>query len=1000
MNDSHWNRYKPYQVLLVALVILLDPTVSLFAQSPRYSISTPTTGEEDERTAKLSLALDAASVAAEAGLFDLSFEAVQRVCQQGPPIAKPQIQSSLLGGQPNTATRVVSGRPGYQVPEVAVKYGARLFGILDKWKSKQAPAERIAEALDQIVFPANRPNEILLFSNAPSVDENSYSYEFTFSKPRPTRYLAFELIELAWKNKTLPTLIDKLEKMRALPSSQTNAVAMLVYAKRVTGQPEAASKVLEELVANPFAVDSTMSLYHALTQAVPEVGEAAVVQAAATTPILTKLLKQSVARMDIRGAALQQIALAIESDDQATLDTYVAMMVDSINQMPGTDQNTINYMLERFYRNLAEECKRLGKAAMSVEISTRAADVRTELGQGVTLESSMIASFAELQPEVRLKALRKMLVERPLVKLEQFSFAPTPPASTVPAFFHLTPDSDNWKKLLPYEGSKAISLLDLLLNETESQGNSADLVKELLANSSENNDVKRFLAVWLNLRAEKRGQPLDAELAKLAKFENEKEYIDWWMTLPVPPALELLYQGMQKEVPSEELQAAFEAKFTNEQPSMVSSDMRYQRRIAADKSMVDANRLKHWVISYEPISWQAEDRPPTWTFNEKHQLECFGGAWYGQLIFRYPLPLNSTIKVTADRTDKKGDGLYCGGVTTLCFDTQQGLSYAMAPNTRVLGQFTAQASSPTRALEGTFKDNSLQVKLGEKAIEVLDYGAKPVPFVGLANYGQQPSLFSDLEITAAAAIPREVSLLDEGLTGWSAGLFRHALPKLTGHIESSESDTPTSYNEDDAPPMWKMVDNELRDGKEGDEAETKEETNEDVYPDDNPYNQDQLSIQRKAKQSSLTYSRPLCEGESIEYEFFHQPETQNASPSIGRIAYLIRDGKISLKWIAVNNNPIKPEAESSNIGEDPASEVLATIKLESNAWNRVQVRIEGGKVVLSIAGTDVYRRPLEKDSVARFGFYCDPQKDQVRIRNVVLKGDWPTELPKDLLELK
>ena len=654
MNISLRNRQKLSQMLPIALVVLLGTADALFAQSPRYSISTPTTGEEDDRTAKLGLALDAASVAAEAGLFDLSFEAVKRVCQQGPPIAKPQIQSSLLGGQPNTSTRIVSGRPGYQVPEVAVKYGARLFGILDKWKSKQAPAERIADALDQIVFPANRPNEILLFSNAPPVNENSYSYEFTFSKPKPTRYLAFELIELAEKNKTLPTLIDKLEKMRALPSSQMNAVAMLVYAKRVAGQPEAAVRVLEELVANPVAVDSTMPLYHALIQAVPEGGEATDVKVAAMAPVLTKLLKQSVARMEIRGAVLQQIALAIESDDQATFDTYIAMVVDSINQIPGTDQNTINYMLETFYRNLAEECKRQGKAAMSVEISTRAADVRTQLGQAVNLDSSMIASFAELQPEVRLKALRKMLVERPLVKLEQFSFAPTPPASTVPGFFRLTPDSDNWKKLLPYEGSKAISLLDLLLNETESQGSSADLVKELLANSSENNDVKRFLAVWLNLRAEKRGQPLDNELAKLAKFENEKEYIDWWQTLPAPPAMELLYQGMQKKDPSEEFQAAFEAKFTNEQPSMVSSEMRYKRRIAVDKSMVDANRLKHWVVSYEPITWQAEDRPPTWTVNDKHQLECFGGAWYGQLIFRYPLPANSTIKVTADRTEQKG----------------------------------------------------------------------------------------------------------------------------------------------------------------------------------------------------------------------------------------------------------------------------------------------------------------------------------------------------------
>jgi hypothetical protein len=407
--------------------------------------------------------------------------------------------------------------------------------------------------------------------------------------------------------------------------------------------------------------------------------------------------------------------------------------------------------------------------------------------------------------------------------------------------------------------------------------------------------------------------------------------------------------------------------------------------------------LKHWVVSYEPINWQQEDQPPFWTINEKRQLECFGGALYGHLIYRYPMPMNSSIKVTADLSDKKTDGLYCGGVSMMSFDEQQGDSYAMASNVRVLGQFRAHSAKPSRMLEGTFNDSSLTLKCGDKTIEVLDYGAKTVPFVGLASYGAKQSAYSEIALSAPGAIPREVALLDEGLTGWSAYLFGHMLPKLPGYIETDASDTQLDYSaQDTAPPMWSLVDNEIRAGKVKsgeDDAKSAEET-EEVASDE-----ELAARNATTSQSNLSYCRPLCEGERFEYEFFHQPGVQNASPSVGRIAYMIRDGKISLRWISITEAR-KPNTESNNFGDDPAAEVLAPIMLEVNAWNRAQLRIEGGKVVLSVAGTDVYRRPLEKDTVARFGFYCDPTKDQVRVRNVVLKGDWPSEVPTDLWELK
>lgn len=981
-------------VFLVSLTILTFSKAAVLGQAllPTTLFRTTGVSEVDDNSAKMGLALEAARVAAEAEMFELSFEAVKRVCAEGPPIAKPQIQSSLLGGQ-SSQLRSSAGRPVAEVPDFASQYGAKLFNIVDIWKAKQAPQEGIVDALEKIVFPTGRPNEIMLLNNAPTANRGSYSYEFSFAKPPTVRYLAFELIELAAKNKSLPRLIDKLEKLKTHPSSQTQAVAMLVYAHRVSGQMDAAAKVLESLVTKPVAVDHAMPLFTALSQTVPESAETSVLSTASTLPILSKFLEQNVTRMDIRGAILHQIKQVIQIGDQAAFDAYVAMVVESIHKMPGSDQNSINYMLDNFYRSLIEECKKQGKTAMATEVSARAVEVRTELGQTTVLEIDTMASFAELQPDARLKALRKMLIERPLVKLEQLSFAAYPQGQSVPEFFHLSSTAEKLKQFLPYRGAKSVSLLDLLLNQTEVESNQATLVKELLENANENNDVKRFLAIWINLRNEMRGKPVDTELSKLANFENEKEYIDWWKVLPVPAAIELLQARMRQGPLSTEFQAELQTRLNNQQSLHVFSEIRYQQRLAADKSLVNANRLKHWIVSYEPANF-GDEHVPIWSIKDKKQIECFGGAWYGQLIFRYPVPANSTIQFSADRTEKKTEGLYCGGVTLVNLDDQQGICYAMAPNSRNLGQFAAAYANPTRAFEASFTDKALKMKIGSKVVDVLDFTASTVPFVGLASYGAKPSAYSEIAITSPSEIPREVPLLDAGLTGWNTGLSRHPLPKLNGHIETDGNVTAAPNEASGGPPMWTFVDNELRAGKSQSidlETASAEEPEAQLY---NPFGESGSNPATKSSFSCLNYSRPLCEGERFEYEFFHQSDTQNASPSIGRIAYIIREGKVTLRWISSNNSSDATNHE----GEDPAAEVLAPVKLEPNAWNRVQMRIESGKIVMAVSGTDVYRRPVDKEEVLRFGFYCNPRKDKVRVRNVVLKGDWPTELPKDLWE--
>lgn len=65
--------------------VLVVASDGLVAQVTLPALSFATPAEGDDRTAKFGLALEAASVAAEAELFDLSFEAIKRICAEGPP---------------------------------------------------------------------------------------------------------------------------------------------------------------------------------------------------------------------------------------------------------------------------------------------------------------------------------------------------------------------------------------------------------------------------------------------------------------------------------------------------------------------------------------------------------------------------------------------------------------------------------------------------------------------------------------------------------------------------------------------------------------------------------------------------------------------------------------------------------------------------------------------------------------------------------------------------
>ena len=74
------------------------------------------------------------------------------------------------------------------------------------------------------------------------------------------------------------------------------------------------------------------------------------------------------------------------------------------------------------------------------------------------------------------------------------------------------------------------------------------------------------------------------------------------------------------------------------------------------------------------------------------------------------------------------------------------------------------------------------------------------------------------------------------------------------------------------------------------------------------------------------------------------------------------------------------------------------LPLKEGDWNAVTLSRADGKVTLTLNDEVIYQRAVDFGGDHSFGFYRDRTKTSVKIRNVVMTGDWPETLPDDVLE--
>jgi hypothetical protein len=143
------------------------------------------------------------------------------------------------------------------------------------------------------------------------------------------------------------------------------------------------------------------------------------------------------------------------------------------------------------------------------------------------------------------------------------------------------------------------------------------------------------------------------------------------------------------------------------------------------------------------------------------------------------------------------------------------------------------------------------------------------------------------------------------------------------------------------------------------------------------------------RESLLQYHRPLAEDGEVEYEFYYEPGKAEVHPALDRLAFLLQPDGPRLHWLtdgAYERSGLAPDNSQPLAGGSP-------VPLKTREWNKLKLTLAGDEVAIAVNDQEVARRKLESTNLRTLGWFHYTDASTARIRNVVYRGKWPTELP-------
>lgn len=362
---------------------------------------------------------------------------------------------------------------------------------------------------------------------------------------------------------------------------------------------------------------------------------------------------------------------------------------------------------------------------------------------------------------------------------------------------------------------------------------------------------------------------------------------------------------------------------------------------------------------------------PIWLTHEEH-INRLAGPGDDLLLFRYPLTGAFELKTEVAVIGEGAAGL-CYGGTGFDANTNWFTVTTIGRPDQAARQWPFIAPQEFRLFNrANFRSDGAGIMFlsnlhpGWRA-ELQDCAGSP--WLGLRAIGTGRIYFRNLEVVGTPRIPQEVVLTaSEGLAGWAAS-YGEQLPQIQKPFP-----TRPPQPSPDREPDWFVEGDELRSRGVADPKA------------------DELNP------AHLAYIRPCQPGETVRCEFYYQPGQNAVHPTLGRVAFLLEEGGVRLRWLTDLSTEWTGLEADNAIVEPLNRRGGGTLPLKANDWNSVSMKLTDAVVTLTLNDQVIYERPVDEITDRRFGLYHDRSRSEVRVRNVVLTGDWPETIPEEQLK--
>jgi tetratricopeptide (TPR) repeat protein len=973
--------------VLILFQALVPPAPAAPGQpAPRRSSLIAPTEDQFKRAYEIAL------LASDKQMPELSLRTMRDSVRGGPPVAANENRRNFGGGP--LMSKMINGTQYYVQGDGSrrVSVDQALLALIPKWRAQNVPAEKIYDVVVTAVLPDARPAEVFLYPPTQNygiiyaISPGGYLTQASdvTDDSIEDRGLGKALIQVAIDAGKVADLRARLESRASQPLGELPAKIMLATLG-VQARDEALATATFKTFGERLQKDSLQSTNATIAAVlVPALHDPK--YAELVLPMVDKAAHNYLTGGNTQPAADLRFRLAeyyLRKKDEAAARAQLKLVETSDKKVAQGGFNV--------HMTLAQEYLKLGWTEDALREFGFHADNPNE--QRNPDEEEMTAGLPRPEPALQIPAqfqrLTALLLRMPAAKryevLKAWSL-PTTGRKSIRYYVGATPREippEIFSKRLPFPEHRTSSTMLLLVEAAKECGKIDELTAEaerLAKDKVENAELFRVL-VYLVQGKGKTIEPAVKAFAEAAhkRLTEKREQ---------PLGFNRYYGGPDRQQaplhPSEFLFAVLclgepglavhgETVLAAMMGSMwAANDPDLGTRMRRVRDELEAKRAgaPNALASAPPPRWHTASAKTTWIAQDGYVTQIQSDQ-PSQLVFDYPLA--GTFEFSVDMASVGAAGY--GGITFMPGSFQVS---STVPGDMIQQEQTGEQRADFGRMNVQVSPGKIRCVMNDRLFYEDVNPAPTSPWLMLA--GPQHSVYRNFALTGKANIPAEVKLAaGDYLEGWQSYLYGGSLPQRLIAKKKAEggyinpNNRYRGYGEEEPPDTgdpvydWFARDGEIR-GRKLD------------WPGEKP------------SPSCLAYFRPLRSGETLRYEFYYEPGKTHVHPSFGRVAFLIEPDGVKLHWMTEgagedwaglqpdNVIPVKPGA----------------LPLKAGDWNKVVLAVTDDGVRIELNGAAVYEAKLDPSVERLFGLFHYRDKTTVRVRDVVLSGNWPKALEGDI----